>query len=671
MKISYNWLKEYVEVKNSVKQVAQWLTMIGLEVTSVEEKDKDAVLEIEVTTNRPDWLSVIGVARELSAVTGKRLKTPKLPNILPVIVREKQIQVEVHDKLLCPRYTARIIDNVRVGPSPEWLRERLEAIGVRSINNVVDITNFCLFELGQPLHAFDYDKLIGRCVMVRRARKGEKIVTIDRVERELDHHMLVIADEKHPVAVAGVMGGLDTEVSEATTKTVLLESAYFDPISIRRTQRGLGLSSDSSYRFERGVDLEGVLFASDRAARLMAQECGGKIGIVKDVGTKVAKPNVIKLSMNKVNRILNVGLSPLAAKKIMVNLGLRVSGAQEELRVGVPSWRKDLEREEDLIEELARIHGYDKIPTTIPQMVGHTDRIGLSRRIEQRAREVLIAQGLDEVLNYSLIDRKDLKTVQLVDDTAIISIKNPLSSQQEVMRPNLLCGMLKVARHNFNRKVDDVGIFELSNVYIRLAAGDQYHEYPHLSILMSGGADFFNLKGILEILFEKLGVQGVEFASGGPGIVNAGSAAKIIIQGEEVGFMGEAARDVLAAFDIKQKVYLCEMRFAQCLKYVAVDKRFAGPPKFLPTKRDISLVVEKGVHVKDLLAAIREGGGAILKSAALIDEYFGAQIPAGKRGLTFSLEYLSDERQLTETEIEKAHSSIREALVNRFAASLR
>lgn len=679
MKISYNWLREYVDVKNSAKQAAAWLTMAGLEVTSIEEKGKDSILEIEVTTNRPDWLSVIGVARELSAVTGKRLKMPKAPSILTALARDKQITIELEDKILCPRYIARIIDGIKVSPSPRWLRDRLEAIGVRPINNVVDITNFCLFELGQPMHAFDYDKLRGQKIVARRAKKGEEMITIDGVKRTLDNEILIIADEKRPVAVAGVMGGRDTEVTEAA-KTILLESAYFDPISVRKTRGSLGLSTDSSYRFERGVDAGMALFASNRAAKLIAENCGGKMGVLKDSGTKAIKTNSIKLSVDKVNRTLNLNLTPIAVKKILVSLGLDVAGAQSELKVNAPSFRSDLKRQEDLIEEVARIYGYDRIPTTIPKMAGHSDRKACQRKIEEAAKDFLVGLGLDEVVTYSLMDRKDLANARFKDNDKIIAIANPLSGQQEVLRPLLAPGLLNTEMFNLNRKLEDIKIFELSKVYFR--AGEKgYKEETRLGILISGraentwrrksDADFFDLKGIMEALFELLGVRDYEYAPEALDIFSGGGSAKIIAGGAEIGFMGGVRQDVLNDFDIKKKAFLCEIKFEELLKSVSADRKPAPLSKFLPTKRDISIVVDKGVCAADLLGAMRAAGGIILNNIEPSDEYFGSQIPPGKRGLTFSLEYLLADRQLTDEEIQRAHGGIKDALIDKFGASIR
>ncbi|MDD5450189.1 MAG: phenylalanine--tRNA ligase subunit beta, partial [Candidatus Omnitrophica bacterium] len=557
MKISYNWLRDYVDIKNSARQAAEWLTMAGLEVTSLEEKDKDSILEMEVTTNRPDWLSVIGVARELSAITGKRLMPPKVPLLLSPQVRNAQIKVEVEDKILCPRYTARVMEAVRVGPSPKWLIERLESIGVRPVNNVVDITNFCLFELGQPLHAFDYDKLAGNSIIVRKARKGEELVTIDNAKRQLTPDMLIIADEKKPIALAGIMGGIDTEATEAT-RTILIESAFFDPISVRKTQRRLVLSTESSYRFERSVDYDGVLFASNRAAGLIAEICGGKLGILKDAGIKVARTSIIKLSVKRINDILNLNLTPVAVKKILTSLGLKVSGAEEQLKVETASFRMDLKREEDLIEEVARIHGYDKIPETIPKIVGHTSRKSYSRKIEEITRDFLTGQGLDEALTYSLIDRKDLNNINFADDNRIVAISNPLSSQQEIMRPTLIPGLLNAACFNINRKTDDLRMFELSKVYT--PSGEKgYKETLELCVIMSGeDATLFDIKGIAENLFERLGISGCEFiALSDAGIFYQGRSAKIILKSAaEIGVIGEIRSEILNNFGIKKAVFL-------------------------------------------------------------------------------------------------------------------
>jgi phenylalanyl-tRNA synthetase beta chain len=681
MRISYNWLREYVDVKNSARMVAQWLTMTGLEVKSVEEKGKDSILEIEITSNRPDWLSLIGVAREVSALTGKHLNVPKVPALLPVFTREKQIKVEIEDKPLCPRYTARIIDGVNVGLSPEWLKARLEAIGIRSVNNVVDITNFCLFELGQPMHAFDYDKLESQAIIVRRAKRGETLIMIDGIKRELDNDMLIVADGQRPIAVAGVMGGKDTEVNE-NTKAILLESAYFDPISVRKTQRKLALSTESSYRFERGVDFEGVPFGSNRAARMIVEICGGKTGILKDAGVKVAKTSIIKLSVAKTNRILNLSLAPIEVKKILTGLGLKVIGAQEELRVQIPSFRGDLKIEEDLIEEVSRIYGYEKIPITIPKMVGHSERKSFLRNAEEKTRDFLVGEGLNEVITYSLMDRKDLANINFPDQDKVVFIENPLNSQQEIMRPTIIPGILRAAVFNINRKMENLGMFELSKVYSKPGGMDKgYKEELSLCILMSGEinsgwrqkskVDFFEIKGAVENLFDKLGINDYQFVADETGVFSPARCAKILVKNDEVGVIGEAKREVLDNFDIKKEIFLCEIKFEKLIKFVSMEKRVFALPKFLPTTRDISVIADNSVYIKDLLEVIKKEGGEILKDAKVSDEYFGAQIPSGKRGLTLSIEYLSSDKQLTEEEIEGVHSRIKGLLVKQFAVGIR
>ncbi|MFH1847947.1 MAG: phenylalanine--tRNA ligase subunit beta [Candidatus Omnitrophota bacterium] len=699
MKISYNWLKDYVDVNNSARQVAEWLTMAGLEVTSLEEKDRDSVMDIEVTTNRPDWLSFIGVAREVSAITGKKLKLPTASMRGPAISSKgRKPSVEIKDKQLCPRYTARIIEGVKIAPSPKWLSDKLESIGVRPVNNVVDITNFCLFELGQPLHAFDLDKLNDGAIVVRKARKGEKMTAIDGTEIELDGAMLIIADSKVPVAIAGIMGGLATEVSD-NTRTILLESAYFDPVSVRGTSRKTGLSSDSSYRFERRVDLEGILRASNRAAAMITKICGGQIGELKDVGTKIARAHPVKISVSKANQILSSDLSAVSVKKILTNLGLKVGPVSDILKVDPPSFRADLKREEDLIEEIARVHGYNAIPTTIPKIVGHPVRKCRERQIEETAKNILVSLGLDEIITYSLIAKKSVEKIYSKNDT--VALKNPLSAQQEIMRPTLIPGALEAARFNINRKSEDIQIFELSKTYQSSLRADpqsslradnlrskrapseaiSFLETRKLCILCCGAAgdwrskaraDFLHLKGLIEALFERLGVCDYGFApEKQDNVLYPETSASILVRGKEIGTAGAMRDEILADFDIKKEIFICELNFDEIISAANLTKYFKTPSKFLPVRRDISFILDEAVTIQSITDAIKGTNAELIKDVTIFDEYRGRQIPDGKKSLSFSVEYLSFDRQFTAQEIEQAHGRVKEALEKKFNASLR
>jgi len=677
MKIPFNWLKDYVDIGSmSPEDVAQRLTIVGLEVVLIEEIAGDTVFDIEVTPNRPDCLSVLGIAREVSAALNKRLKPPKPKSIKTGNAERPSIVIK--DNKLCPRYTARIIRGVKVAPSEKWLADRIKAMGLRPVNNIVDITNYCLFELGQPTHAFDYDKLKGG-ITVRRAHNKEEMTTIDDKKRTLDPDMLVIADEEKPIALGGVMGSKDTEVTEETTN-ILFESAYFDPVSIRRTSRRLGLISESSYRFERSVDMGAVTDASDRAAGLIMELCGGKAGALKNVGEKDPKQTKIYLRPERLKALLGLDISDSAVKKIVKSLGLKIeTSGKKAIAVSVPSFRQDLKAEVDLIEEVVRIYGYDKLPSTMPKLVGHPRRIEPARRLRNIARETLVSLGADEVITYSLISKDDLKSAEFSVGGDVIVLKNPLSIEQEIMRTTLVPGVLHVVSWNLNRGVKDVRIFELGKVYSAKAGG--YREQDSLSVVFAGERPYsrrpkeepllFGIKGMLEALFEKLCVTGVLFKPGPLPPLFTAAGGVIEVSGKEIGFLGKVKKGILNKFDIKTDVVLCELSLEKLFSHVKFEKRFHEMPKFPSAKRDISIIVQKNVPYQRIVSVISETGGELVSNVELFDQYFGMQIPKGSRGLSYSIEYRAGDRTLTDEEVNGLHAKICDALVKELDAKVR
>lgn len=675
MKVTYNWLKEYVDVKLPPEKLAHALTMAGSEVKSIDKAAGDYVFEIEVTPNRADCLSIIGIAREAAAITGKKLKIPKsaVKNTQP----KGRISVEIKDKKLCPRYSGRVIEGVGVTDSPKWMQERLKAMDLRPVNNIVDITNYCLFETGQPMHAFDLDKIKGGKIIIRRAEKGEKITTIDGIERELSVDTLIIADAKKPVAIAGVMGGLDTEVGPST-RNLLLESAYFDPVSVRRTSRKLGLRSESSYRFERGVGLEAVVAASDRAAVLINKLAGGAVKELVDKGEKRIKPKKVSCNVKKTGNLLGVNIPQAAVKSILKALGLQVTGSGNSLKVKIPSFRQDLNYEIDIVEEIARIYGYENIPTTIPEMVSQPRRKDFSRIVQEKVREVLISSGLAEVITYSLISKGVLKKFSSIG-TDTIDIVNPLSAEQELMRPTLLVGMLQTVLWNLNRKVESLKIFELGNVYFK--EKQEFGERLNLAIALTGKvtdtwkskqqADFFYLKGAIETLLARLGIRRVEFASEKAPCMSLSESASIRIKGEDIGIAGRVDSDILDGFDIKQAVYAAELDVDKLLSLIKLEKHFEPVPKFPSIKRDISILLDRGVASKTIISAIKGLGISSIANVEVFDEYHGKQVPEDKKSLSFSILYQDKSRTLTDQEVEQAHSKVKEALTSQFSAQFR
>ncbi|MGB2705878.1 MAG: phenylalanine--tRNA ligase subunit beta, partial [Candidatus Omnitrophota bacterium] len=499
------------------------LTMAGVNAASCKKIGGDYIFEFEITANRPDCLSIIGIAREIAALLGKKLKVPKeIKGTAPFfkMLKEKKGAVpfiEIKDPELCPHYTARVIKNVEVKSSPDWLKERIISVGLRPVNNIVDITNFVLFETGQPMHAFDLDKLRGS-LSVRRAKEGEQIITIDNIPRTLAEGTLVIADEGGPVAIAGVMGALKAEVGRLT-KNILLESAFFNPVSVRRASRALGLTSESSYRFERRIDNDMVLRASGRASALIGAIAGGEIKTLTDLGRKNGYSKAIKFDPEKTSSILGISIKKNRAVKILKSLGFSVKDKKGFVAVTVPSFREDVKSEIDLTEEVARIHGYENIPLTLPHIVGNTKIKGFADILEEKIRRTLTRLGLDEIITYGLIKKSGINGLD-VDDAEVIAIKNPLSIDQEIMRPTMLPGMLKVISYNLSRKVKRLSLFEVGKIYKE--KGGRYAEEPVLSACLSGirrenwkagkqEFDFFDIKGIFECLFSELAINGASF----------------------------------------------------------------------------------------------------------------------------------------------------------------
>lgn len=678
MRISYSWIKEYVDIKETPEGLSDMLMSAGLPTESIEDVGSDKVLEVEVTANRPDWLSYIGVAREIAAITGRKLKIPSVAKAQHAKGRKAQVKVRIEDKTLCPRYTARIIRNVKVGDSPAWLKARLESMGLRAVNNIVDITNFCLFENGEPMHAFDLDKLSGGEVTVRRAKKGEKISAIDGIERPLEENMLVIADSSKPVAIAGVMGGLNTEVNHST-KNILLEAAYFDPVSIRRTSRKLALSSDSSYRFERRVDMSNIPYASVRAADLVCQVAGGEIGEFIDLGATAEKKKPVTLSISRLEALLGHDIPQAKAKKILTDLGLEAkSASKNKITFEVPGFRCDLKSEEDLIEEVARVYGYNNIPSTIPPIVPQAERVPSEILILKKIRSALAGLGFDEIITYSLLSKKNIQNAALPADDSVCVV-NPLSTEQEAMRPTLVSGMLGAVLWNMNRRSKDLKFFELGRVYGK--SGNGFTEKQCLGACVTGeitnwaggtrGYSFFDLKGAIESMFDSLGLSGLSFGEARDCRFSRSACASIELKNDPVGMIGELDAAILKDFDIKSPVYACEIYLDKIFQSAGTVKKVTALPRYPSVSRDISIVVGTDTANKKIVSAIRGSAGGILKDVSLVDKYSGKQIPDGKISLTYRLEYQNPSKTLEEKEVTEVHAGILRALESEFGAKLR
>lgn len=677
MKLTYNWLKDFVEIKLTPQALADKLTMAGVEVTSLAEKEGDFIFEIEVTSNRPDWLSVIGIAREVVAITNSRFKPQNL-NLNILIGKEKSpFAIEIQDKKDCPLYTAKIIRGVKVRPSPDWLKERLELIGCRSVNNIVDITNYVLFTWGEPLHAFDLDRLSQEGIIVRRGRKEEKITTIDGEVRMLDPEILVIADKDKAVAVAGIIGSKNSEVTE-NTKNILLEAAVFNPVIIRRARQKLGVQSESSYRFERSVAPETAQHASWQAIKFIQEISSGRCVLVKSCGKTQTKKKKITLGISGVQKILGVDTGAAQIKNILAKLEFKLKPkTKNNFTVEVPSHRLDIKSEIDLIEEIARIYGYEKIPKTLPK-VSHQIAMAGTEGLVCLIKNTLLGLGLNEVITYSLIDRDLLIALGLKESSCAIEILNPLSKEQEILRPTVIVGLLGCVANNLNQKQGFINIFETSKVFS--GEGASIKEELVLGIALCGTrslllqqgmvkeeASFLDLKGILESLLRRLGIKDYNFnAKDNP------STVVIYIKKEKIGTMTKLPRSVLEKFDIKNKdVLVVELGLERLFSYANLKRTFAPLPLYPAISRDISIILREGVAIDDILKAMKEKGSPLLREVEVVDYYKGKQIPSGYRGLTISCLYRSDERTLTEAEVNPIHSLVSFVLADRFSAHLR
>lgn len=642
------------------------------------------VLNLDLTPNYARCLGMLGIARELAALQDEaELISPEFQ------FKESDtgdindyVSVEIEDRDLCPRYTGRIIKNIEVGPSPLWMQRRLTAAGIRPINNVVDITNYVLLEYNQPLHAFDFDKINGNKVIVRRAKKDEKITTLDDQERELDEDVLVIADSKKAIGLAGVMGGANSEVT-ANTTTVFLESAYFNPVNIRKTAKKLGLPSEASHRFERGIDIEGVLEASNRAAYLLQEYAGGSIkkGIIDEYPIKY-DPIKINLEVDMVNKILGLSLSTNQIKNMLERLDFDVQIKEKILEVTVPSFRNDVEREADLIEEVARVYGYNKIPVTkseSKQKGGQT----YQQKLEDISKELMLSAGLDEVINLSLTGEKQYDTLNLSEDSLLkkwVRLKNPLNESYAIMRTSLIPGMLEVLSNNAKRQVDEMAIFELGNIYFK-----QEGEKPFVQLSSLGGAsmghkkdswdssapDFFYLKGVLELYFKRIGIDKVEFEVASVPYLHPGRSAMIVNGGKKLGIIGEVLPDIIQKLDLKERTAVFQLDFEKIVDQVDLVKKYEELPKFPAVERDLAILVKREVKSSDLLKIIKDKGEKLLKDVEIFDLYQGDQIPPDQKSIAFKLNFQASDRTLRDNEVNKLFNNIIKELENQFSAKIR
>lgn len=665
MKISYNWLKEYVYFYLSPQELADRLTNVGLVVADIKPVEDDFCLDIEVTSNRPDCLGIIGIAREVAAATGGSLHLPETNFTTENTGITKFIDVAVEEPVLCPRYTARVIRHITVEPSPEWIQKRLRCIDLRPVNNIVDITNYVMMETGQPLHAFDLDKLAEQKIVVRKARSGEEIVTINGARRVLFHDMLVIGDGRRPVAVAGIMGGKETEVSEST-RNILLECAQFEPGQVRRTSKALGISSDSSYRFERGTDPEGTGFASERAVKLIKDCTGGQIAAgVIDIRTGKRDPRKITLRMERLHEVIGVEIKRDVAVDILKKLRFNVlNDVDDFIDVEVPGFRGDVCREIDLIEEVARIYGYNNIPirTTIGVRGSARNKYEV---VEDTVRQFLNGLGFYEVKTFSIVDTSPLQSLNLWSEKGGIDIANPLRQEESRLRTSLLPSLINVKRYNMDHGTGQVRIFEIAKVY--LAGNKLPQEKTCLSVLAD--TDFLTLKGIVESLLLNLGIplkqEWTRF--GKSGLFTDEKAAVIQMGNTVIGYLGEAGREL----GFKTLSCLVELDLDLLTEKTNFDKKYQNLPQFPPVFRDLAVIVSEEVPWASIEKCIADAKVSFLKEINFFDVYRGKQIPGGKKSIAFNLCFQSRDRTLKSEEVDSVLQVILDTLHKTIGAELR
>ena len=634
----------------------------------------DTVFEVEVGANRPDCLSILGMARECAAALGKDVKLPDTTYNETGGDISDYLSVTVKDTDLCERYIARAVKNVRIGPSPKWMRERLVSAGVRSINNIVDITNYVMLETGQPMHAFDYENIRGRQIIVRCARNGESIKTLDDKDRSLTDNMLLICDAEGPIAIAGVMGAENSEIQDTTT-TIIFESAKFMQGSTRRTSRALGLPTESAMRFSKGVDTAGSKTAMDRALNLIEQLGAGEIvsGEIDVLSTDLSQKSITS-SAKSINARLGTDIPAAEMAKLLERVFINTSVNGDELVSKIPSFRGDITLEDDISEEVARMYGYNNIPTT--EMMGEVVRgvIPAEERVVDRTKAVLNSLGCYECITYSFAAVSELEKLGLEAGDRrrnMLRILNPLGDEQGYLRTSPVPDIIKVTSTNLKMKVGSIRLFENGRVYFPTADDELPEESKYICIAVCGDEDFFSLKGIVENITDTFGISDVQFSPKASVYYHPGRSAAIYFGGEKAGEMGEIHPDVAKAYDIDKKVYVAELSLEAVISASDDTKKYEPLPRFPAAERDLALVLDEDVAAGDVLDCIRKNAGEFFESAQLFDVYTGDQTGEGKKSLAFSIVFRAKDRTLLDEEANAARDAIVAAAETQFGAKMR
>jgi len=662
MKFSYNFFKDYVPRLPKPEKLAELLTQHSFEIEEVKKTGGDFLLSIDILPNRaPDCFSHFGIAREIAAITKSTLKPLLVRGSISNKLKTRDyVSVDIRDKKACSRYTAKVLTDVKIGSSPKWLKDRLRVCGLNPINNIVDIANYVMLETGQPLHAFDGQKLEGKKIIVRFAKNREKIVTLDEQKFDLNPDILVIADIKKPIAIAGLKGGKIPEIDKKT-KIVVLESANFNPRVIRKGSRKLNLKTDASLRFEHGIDPNLTELAILRAAYLIQKIAGGKIaqGLI-DIYPKKSYPKRIRLDYRYLTRLLGIKIERKEVKSILTKLGFKIIKEKlPNLIVEVPTWRLDVSIPEDLIEEIGRIYDYEKIPATFPIAALIPAKRNLNAFWEDMTKNILKEAGFTEVYNYSFISEDEAK---IFGNENLIELENPMSKEQKYLRPSLIPNLLKNVQKN-QKSFNKIRIFELGKIF-----GLKIKEKRQLTGLISGN-DFYRLKGVMDLLLNKLGISNIWYDEYQPTpeqskkvLWHAKKCAEIKVDNKEIGFLGEISPRILQSLKIASKVVVFDLDFDKLQKLASEEHEYMPPSKFPSAVRDLAVLVPRGTKVVQVLNKINAVGGKLVRDIDLFDIYEGEELPQGKKNLAFHIIYQAKDRTLKSKEVDEIHQKIIKAL---------
>jgi len=671
---------------------------LGEEINKIKNIKNDVIYNFEIFSNRPDLMSIIGIAREIGAFSGNELHIPEIQIEESNVKTTDRISVQIKDQELCPRYAGRIIEGLEVKESPFWLRWKLYLLGIRPINNVVDVTNYVMMETGQPLHAFDLNHIRGSQIIVRRAYHGEKFSTLDGIQRELTEDNLVIADKEGAIALAGIMGGENSEIKEQT-KEVFLESAYFNPVNNRRTSRFFSLRTDASNRFEKGIDPEGQLYALNRAAYLINKLTNTKTlaGIIDNCNNNLSRKNIINLNFNKLAKILGTNIADTdseshnSAITMLTRLGFEIKNQDDDtVTVVPPSFRGDIQRDVDVIEEIAKIFGYEKIPTTLFKSTVIQKGKDLQQVTIDKVRDILVGCGLHQMVSYSMISPDYFDLMRLPDSHYLrkaVQLSNPLIQDQTIMRTTLIPGLLNAIQWNINRKVEKIKLFEIGKVFFSDKSPND-NRLPLEKIMITGAInkmagsgniwekkerwDIFYLKGILEALFDSFGINNIEYIQGSFPVFDSEKNGIIKANDNNIGIFGEINRNIVDNLGITSSdICLFEIDFP--LFYSNIKRRtvFKALPKYPSIQRDISMIVNEEITVGRIQKIIKERNNDLIKRVEIFDIFRGKQIEMGCKSIAFSIIFQSEYRTLTDEEVDKMMNDIKIELINHFGAKIR